>query len=133
MASGAGTRARFRHEIESDVSISGRIHFPDDARIDGQLRGEVRADALLVIGETARLEAAVSARRLLVYGRLCGDVLRSGTVELHPGSSVQCDIESQSLVVHEGARFEGHAWVGTPARRARTSDRSGPPPHHATA
>ena len=110
---------RFRHEIESDVSISGRIHFPDDARIDGQLRGEIRADALLVIGETARLEATVSARVLLVYGNLQGDVLRSGSVELHPSSHVAGDIEATSLVVHEGASFDGFAWVGTERRADR--------------
>lgn len=126
-APGTGTGQKYRHEIESDVSISGRIHFPDDARIDGQLRGEIRADALLVIGETAKLEATVSARVLLVYGNLQGDVLRSGSVELHPSSSVAGDIEATSLVVHEGARFDGFAWVGT----ARRTDRPRKPASHA--
>ncbi len=110
---------RFRHQIEAGVSISGRIHFPGDARIDGQLRGEIRADRLLLVGETAELEATVSAQHMVIAGTMRGDVIRSGTVELEATARLLGNIEARNLVVHAGAFFDGRAAIGKPAASAK--------------
>ena len=105
---------RFRHQIEAGVSISGRIHFPGDARIDGQLKGEIRADKLLLVGQAAELEATVSAQHMVLAGTMRGDVIRSGTVELEPTARLLGNIEAKNLVVHAGAFFDGRASIGKP-------------------
>ena len=73
---------KFRHEIASDISLSGRISFNADARIDGRLKGEVRAHALLVIGPRAQIQADVRAERLVVEGQITGNV---GTLTVDGG------------------------------------------------
>ena len=102
----------FRHEIEEGVSISGKIHFPHNARVDGKLKGEIRADELLLVGPTAEIEATICARKMILAGRLVGDVVRSGRVELADGAEVRGDIQARYLVVQSGACFEGSARIG---------------------
>ncbi len=102
----------FKHEIAADVAISGKINFPGDARIDGRLRGEVRADALLVVGESGVLHADVRARHLVVLGTLQGNVQRTHRVELFPGSHLVGSVEAESLVVHPGATLHGRCRIG---------------------
>jgi len=112
---------RFRHQIEPGVSISGRIHFPGDARIDGSLKGEIRAEKLLLIGDAAELQATVSAGHLVLCGTMRGDVVRSGTVELEPTAHLVGNIEARTLVVHPGAFFDGRATIGKMAPTERAS------------
>ena len=103
---------RFKHEIAADVAISGRINFPGNARIDGRLTGEVRADALLVVGPTALLRADVRAHNLILFGTIEGQVCQSGSVELKPGSRLIGGLEASRVVVHAGAIFEGRCSIG---------------------
>ena len=110
---------RFRHQIEAGVSISGRIHFPGDARIDGSLQGEIRAEKLLLIGETAELEATISAQHMVLAGTMRGDVIRSGTVELEATARLLGNIQANNLVVHAGAFFDGKASIGKPATETK--------------
>lgn len=116
---------RFRHQIEAGVSISGRIHFPGDARIDGQLKGEIRADRLLWVGEEAELEATVSAQHMVLAGTLRGDVIRSGTVELEPTARLWGNVEAKNLVVRAGACFDGRATIGKSAAATPTKRTGG--------
>lgn len=128
-APGASPRERtFRHQIEEGVSIAGRIHFPGDARIDGQLKGEIRADQLLVIGPTAELQANVSARRMVLAGTLQGDIVQSGTVELEPTARLLGNVEARNLIVQAGAFFDGRASIGKPAESAKPKTTSERPP-----
>lgn len=114
-APGTPTRERsFRHQIEQGVSITGRIHFPGDARIDGQLKGEIRADQLLLVGETAELQANVTARHMVLAGTMRGDIVQSGTVELERTARLLGNIEARNLIVHGGAFFDGRASIGKP-------------------
>ncbi|MBM4242887.1 MAG: polymer-forming cytoskeletal protein [Deltaproteobacteria bacterium] len=116
---------RFKHEIAADVAISGRISFPGNARIDGRLTGEVRADALLVVGPTAHLRADVRAQSLVLFGTIEGSVCQSDSVELKPGSRLIGGLEAERVVVHAGALFEGRCSIGkrSPAMAAAQSAR----------
>lgn len=106
----------FKHEIAAGVTISGKLSFPGDARVDGKLRGEIRAHALLVVGPSALLHADIRAQRLVVYGTVIGSVHATSEIELTPGCRVIGDVEAAKLVVHEGAVLEGRCTVGHPAR-----------------
>ena len=106
--------AAFKHEIQAGVTISGRLSFPGDARVDGRLRGEIRAHALLVVGPNAQLQAEVTAERLLVQGTIVGNVRAARGLRLAAGGRVIGDVEAEHLVVDEGAVLEGRCSIGRP-------------------
>ncbi len=119
-----GDPRAFKHRIAADASISGRIHFPGNARVDGRLKGEIRADAVLVVGEKALLEADVRADRLLLQGTVHGGVTCPGFAEFAPGSVVVGDVVAATLLVRQGARIDGRCRVGLPVE---TTPASAPP------
>jgi cytoskeletal protein CcmA (bactofilin family) len=121
---------RFKHEIAADVAISGRISFPGNARIDGRLTGEVRAEALLVVGPTALLRADVRAHSLVLFGTIEGHVRQSDSVELKPGSRLIGGLEASRVIVHAGAIFEGRCSIG---KRPPASATTALPPAEAKA
>ena len=108
--------AAFKHEIAADMSISGKIDFPGNARIDGRLKGEIRAHALLLVSESGVVHATVRAHELLVRGSIHGDVRQARRVEILPGGCVIGSVEAEHLVVRAGGTLQGRCAIGAPQR-----------------
>jgi len=96
-----------RPALGPDTSVSGRLSFTMPTRIDGKLRGEVRASDLLVIGEQGYVEGVVRALKLVVLGEVRGDVRGAERVEIGPSGRLMGSVETYSLVVREGGCFDG--------------------------
>lgn len=93
--------------LDEGTSFEGEVSFHDTLRVDGKFQGAVRAGRRLVIGESADVDAEIEVAIVLVSGRLRGRVRASERVELHPTARADCSIDCASLVVHEGASFDG--------------------------
>src|SRR5207249_2044816 len=63
-----------RPSLGPETSVSGRLSFTMPTRIDGKLRGEVRATDLLLIGEQGYIEGIIRAPKLIVLGEVRGEV-----------------------------------------------------------
>lgn len=96
---GAGTR------IEGDVNFAGGL------RIDGEVKGNVRAagdqPSTLVVSEHARIEGEVSVSHLVINGAVIGAVRCSEFVELQPRARVTGDVEYSTIEMHLGAVIQG--------------------------
>lgn len=111
----AGASAGFlRPSLGADTSVTGRLSFEAPTRIDGKLRGEVRAGDLLVIGETGFVEGVVRAVKLVVQGQVHGEIRGAHHVEIAAGAVVTGIIEAHSLTVHDRARLEGEVKISPP-------------------
>ena len=108
-----------RPSLGSDTSISGRLSFTGPTRIDGRLRGEVRANELLVVGEDAVVEGVVRAAQLVVLGEVRGDVRGAERVEIAPGGRLMGTVEAQSLVVRPGGYLDGDCRIAPPRTALR--------------
>lgn len=72
----------------------------------------------LTVSRNARVAANLSARTVVVFGQLTGDIFSDGTVWLAKGSDVRGNIHSACLFIEEGAQFTGRIETGecaTPA------------------
>jgi cytoskeletal protein CcmA (bactofilin family) len=98
---------RARVAIARSANVSGRLVFGEAVRIDGNFKGEVRSNDLVVIGDASVVEGKVFAPRLVVMGTLTGDVVGAERVLLGARARVSGNIEAGQLVISEGARFEG--------------------------
>lgn len=110
-----------RVSLGSDAEVTGKLSFVSATRVEGKLKGEVRATDLLVIGPQAVVHATVRAGKLVVMGEVRGEVLGASRVEVCAGGKLYGDIETQSLVIEEGATFEGRSRMNGQAPAAATT------------
>lgn len=102
--------------------VDGKLSFEGSVRIDGHVEGEISAQEMVVLGETADVSAQIVANVIVVQGRVTGDLNARKRVELKAPASVAGNISTPSLVIHEGVVFEGHCSMGGAA--AGRTDRS---------
>jgi cytoskeletal protein CcmA (bactofilin family) len=94
--------------IGKSVTIRGEIKGSEDLIVDGQLEGTVTlSESRLTIGPNANVAADLSARDVLIQGRVHGNVVASGRVELRAGCSVEGDIRALRLAIEDNAVFRG--------------------------
>ncbi|MBX3024777.1 polymer-forming cytoskeletal protein [bacterium] len=104
--------------------VEGKLTFEGSVRIDGQVEGEISAQEMVVLGETADVSAQIVANTIVVQGRVTGDLTARRRVELKAPASVAGNISTPCLVIHEGVVFEGHCSMGgAAAGRAERSDK----------
>jgi len=101
-----------RVSLGPDAEVTGKLSFATPTRIEGRLKGELRATDLLVIGPQAVVQADVRADKLVVLGEVRGQVQGASRVEICRGGRLYGDVETKSLIVQEGATFEGKSRMG---------------------
>lgn len=97
--------------VGSGTSIQGDVVFLGGLRIDGEVRGNVRASGeqagTLVVSEQARIEGEIHVSHCVINGTVVGPVHASEFLELQAGARVTGDVHYASLEMHMGAIVEG--------------------------
>jgi len=107
-SSGGGNPAAQTHTILGPESaFDGKLTFTGAVRIDGKFKGEISTNDVLVVGEGAEVEAQVNVGSLVLNGTLRGNVFAKKAVELMTPAKLYGNIETPSLVIHNGVIFEG--------------------------
>jgi cytoskeletal protein CcmA (bactofilin family) len=113
-ASSVATPRVLRPSLGADTSVTGKLSFEAPTRIDGRLKGEVRASDLLVIGESGRVEGIVRAKRLIVHGQVHGEIRGAEHVEVAAQAVITGMIEAHSLTIHDGATLRADLKIEPP-------------------
>lgn len=90
------------------TKINGKLQFDGQATIDGEVEGEIIAQAHVTVGQQATIKGKISAASILVQGKVMADVQAEKKLEVQPPGSVIGDVTTQSLVIGDGAILEGH-------------------------
>jgi cytoskeletal protein CcmA (bactofilin family) len=96
--------------IGSDLTIEGpsiTMRCKGSLRVDGNIEANLHC-AELVIGEHAVVVGSIAGNKVAVSGRVNGAILGDSVV-LHSTAHVEGDISSCSLVIEQGATFDGRA------------------------
>lgn len=91
-----------------DTTFEGKLDFKGAVRIEGNFKGEIRTPDFLIVGEGARVEGDVYVGTAIVQGEVVGNIRATTKVELRSTARVKGDLTTPSLVIHEGAFFEGN-------------------------
>lgn len=92
--------------ISTDMRITGNITSEGEVQVDGVVDGDVRG-AKVSIGASGHVAGAVSGERVLVRGRVNGQI-RAQLVTLTRTAQVKGDVYHDSLSMESGAKLEGH-------------------------
>ncbi len=93
--------------IAVGVRVEGEFTSKGDVVIDGEVSGSVHTDESLRVGESARIQADVSADSAIIAGEIQGNLRVSDRLELLETSRVHGDIEARVLSIAPGAIVNG--------------------------
>jgi cytoskeletal protein CcmA (bactofilin family) len=109
----------FAH-VGKSVVIKGELSGSEDLYIDGTVEGTIQLQGHnLVIGPNGRVHADVSAKGVVVQGRLEGNIRATDRAELQKAAVVLGDIVTQRVAIEDGAYLKGKVEI---QREATKSD-----------
>jgi cytoskeletal protein CcmA (bactofilin family) len=91
-----------------NAELTGEFSFKDMVRVNGHIAGTVYSKTgTLIIDAEARVDATIDVATALVNGTVSGDIVARERVELGPASRIYGNIWTRSIVIRDGAIFEG--------------------------
>jgi cytoskeletal protein CcmA (bactofilin family) len=104
-------------DIESTIGehtfFDGTYRSENSIRIRGTAQGEIECTKAVFIDENAKVSAKVTAASITVAGEVNGELVCSGRVEIRPTGRVTGTINAGTLVMQEGAYFDGNLRMKT--------------------
>jgi cytoskeletal protein CcmA (bactofilin family) len=94
--------------IGRDAEFAGDLCTSGDVRIEGVVRGTVKARCCVVDIDGA-VEGQIVAEEIVIRGRVQGP-LKGYFVHLADGAQVQGDIVNERIVIDSGAELTGSVW-----------------------
>ena len=110
--------------IDATTQLTGKIHCKETIRIDGRLKGEVRCDKSVIIGEEGKLDATIEADEVVVSGTVKGNIAAKRKITLKETARVTGDLATPGIVIEEGAKLEGRIVIGAEAVEAQPAKRA---------
>jgi cytoskeletal protein CcmA (bactofilin family) len=92
--------------ISRGTRISGKLDFKEPAQIDGDAEGEITGGEI-EIAQSAVVTARITANRLTVAGEVNGEIVAHERLEVLATARLRCTITTPTLVMAEGAQFDG--------------------------
>src|ERR1700722_4334113 len=94
--------------IGKTVVIRGEVKGGEDLTIDGRVEGTIHlSDNRLTIGPNPDVGADLTAKDILVRGKVKGNVSASGRVELRSGCLLEGDVKAMRLAIEDNAVLRG--------------------------
>lgn len=112
--------------VGKNADLKGEANFKGMLRIDGRLSGAVRSeDGTLIVSAGGVVEASVEVATARINGTVNGDITATRRVEFGRNAQVRGDVRTPSLVIEEGAIFEGNCRMSAtvPAEKAEAKAR----------
>ncbi len=105
------------------TTIEGNISFVGGLRIDGHVKGNVKATGskpgTLVVSELAKVEGEIDVAHVVVNGTVAGPIRATEYVELLPKARVTGDVAYKSIEVHVGAIVMGRLLYENPQKNEK--------------
>jgi cytoskeletal protein CcmA (bactofilin family) len=98
--------------LDRGSSFKGELEFEDTMRIDGRFNGKIRSKNELIVGESAHIDGEIHVGRVAISGTVVGKIIADQRVEIHRNGKVYSDIETPTLIIEEGALFQGNCVMG---------------------
>ncbi len=101
------TQQRRITHVAPGSRIQGQLSGPTELLIEGEVEGEIRVDATVMIGSEGVVQGPVTAHVVRIGGRVFGNVNASDRVEVAPSGSLEGDVSAPRIIIAEGAFFKG--------------------------
>ena len=113
--------------IGQSIVFKGELTGDEDLEIDGRVEGTVDLkNHQLTIGANGNLKAEVTAKSIIVIGKVTGNLVAAERIEIQATGIVDGDVRAPRLNVQEGAVLNGRIDMsgGTTADTAKPAAKS---------
>jgi cytoskeletal protein CcmA (bactofilin family) len=97
--------------IGPNTDLTGNIETGGFTRIDGYIRGNVRAKGRVVIGERARMKGNVTGTNITIGGVVCGNIIADGHLVILSTAVIIGDIITRRIQADDGSFINGRVAV----------------------
>ncbi|MGE4282531.1 MAG: polymer-forming cytoskeletal protein [Clostridia bacterium] len=94
--------------IGENSTFEGNIKLKETIKVDGKVIGEITAEGDVIIGDSAIISGNIYANNVIVAGSVNGNVTAKNQMRLTVTSKLIGDIKTYSLIIDEGAMFQGN-------------------------
>lgn len=106
--------------VGNGTELAGEANFKGMLRVDGHLSGKIQsAEGTLIVSTNGLIDADIEVAVAQIFGTVNGDITASKRIELGRVAKVTGNIQTPSLVIEQGALFEGNCRMTAQAGDAR--------------
>jgi len=103
--------------IDRHSNFDGTFRSDRDLRVEGVVKGTIECQGTLFVAQGANVTAKVEAENITVAGDLNGDIRCRGRLQIMPSGRVRGKVATETLVINEGAYYEGQLEMASPESR----------------
>ena len=93
--------------LDSGSHVNGELRFQTSFRVDGKFDGTVVSDGDLIVGDGGEVDGDLRVGQIVISGTVRGTVRAAKRVQISPSGKVFADVDTPSLIIEDGAVFEG--------------------------
>lgn len=110
--------------LDKECTFEGKMTFEGAVVINGRFVGEIFSDGDLFIGEGGYVEGQIEVGQIQIQGEVRGNIRAKQRIEINAPAVVTGDIAAPSLIIKEGAIFEGNCSMGAGSQSRNVVDLS---------
>jgi len=108
--------------IGKSLIIKGEVTGSESLYIDGKVEGSINLPGNRVtVGRNGQVTANISAREIVVLGKVRGNVNASDRVDIRSEGSLSGDVVAQRISIEDGAFFKGGIDIRKPGNEKSDS------------
>src|SRR5687767_121971 len=94
--------------VGGGTDVTGEANFKAMMRVDGHFSGRITSSSgTLIVGNNGKVDANIEVAVAVIHGTINGDIIATQRLELGRAAKVTGNIQTPSLVIEQGAIFEG--------------------------
>jgi cytoskeletal protein CcmA (bactofilin family) len=118
--------------IGKGLSIKGEITGTESLFIDGKVEGSISIPGNRVtVGKNGNVTASISAREIVVLGKLKGNVSATDRVDIRAEGALTGDVAAARISIEDGAFFKGGIDIRKPDAKLDAKPSAAPTPEPA--
>ena len=95
--------------ITDQVELKGSLAFEGNLEFNGIFEGEILSGGTLLIGPEAVIKGDISATKVILHGKMHGNITTTDSVEVCDQAQLFGDVRAGKFIVSESASFRGRS------------------------
>ena len=109
--------------IGKSLVIKGEVSGSESLYIDGKIEGTINlAGNRVTVGRNGQVSANITAREIVVLGKVRGNMVASDRVDIRSEGSLTGDVAAQRISIEDGAFFKGGIDIRKPDTAGKPSE-----------